>query len=85
MSTATHLTTRVNRESAFVAPNSVRQFTTTAAMQRRNPILTLLGFLFFASAAHALHFYLDANEKRCFIEEVPSDTVVEGQSYLQQE
>jgi len=27
---------------------------------------------------HALHFYLDANEKRCFIEELPTDTVVEG-------
>ena len=27
---------------------------------------------------NALHFYLDANEKRCFIEEIPSDTVVEG-------
>ncbi|KAJ8522735.1 hypothetical protein ONZ45_g702 [Pleurotus djamor] len=34
--------------------------------------------LFFAVAANALHFYLDANERRCFIEEVPSDTVVEG-------
>ena len=28
--------------------------------------------------ANALHFYLDANQKRCFIEELPSDTVVEG-------
>ncbi|KAF5331478.1 hypothetical protein D9758_015499 [Tetrapyrgos nigripes] len=28
--------------------------------------------------ANALHFYLDANEKRCFIEELPTDTVVEG-------
>lgn len=27
---------------------------------------------------NALHFYLDASEKRCFIEELPSDTVVEG-------
>ncbi|KIK60361.1 hypothetical protein GYMLUDRAFT_200467 [Collybiopsis luxurians FD-317 M1] len=31
-----------------------------------------------ALAANALHFYLDANEKRCFIEELPTDTVVEG-------
>jgi len=38
----------------------------------------LLYLLILASAAHALHFYLDANEKRCFIEELPSDTVVEG-------
>ncbi|KAG6908436.1 hypothetical protein DXG01_004661 [Tephrocybe rancida] len=30
------------------------------------------------STAHALHFYLDANQKRCFIEELPTDTVVEG-------
>jgi p24 family protein alpha len=48
--------------------------------QRRSPLLTLLTLLVLASAAHALHFYLDANEKRCFIEEIPTDTVVEGQS-----
>ncbi|KAL1746781.1 emp24/gp25L/p24 family/GOLD-domain-containing protein [Schizophyllum fasciatum] len=30
-------------------------------------------------SVHAVHFYLDANEKRCFIEELPSDTVVEGE------
>nr|GAT42983.1 membrane protein [Mycena chlorophos] len=30
------------------------------------------------TACNALHFYLDANEKRCFIEELPEDTVVEG-------
>lgn len=35
-------------------------------------------FLLFAASAHALHFYLDANQKRCFIEELPTDTVVEG-------
>lgn len=35
--------------------------------------------LYFALAANALHFYLDANEKRCFIEELPTDTVVEGE------
>ena len=29
-------------------------------------------------SVHAVHFYLDANEKRCFLEEIPSDTVVEG-------
>lgn len=34
--------------------------------------------LHFLTIANALHFYLDANEKRCFIEELPSDTVVEG-------
>ncbi|KAF7309674.1 Membrane protein [Mycena indigotica] len=31
------------------------------------------------TASNALHFYLDANEKRCFIEELPMDTVVEGE------
>ncbi|KAG6889958.1 hypothetical protein C0992_003438 [Termitomyces sp. T32_za158] len=30
------------------------------------------------ASARALHFYLDANQKRCFIEELPTDTVVEG-------
>jgi len=34
--------------------------------------------LYIISAANALHFYLDANQKRCFIEELPTDTVVEG-------
>ncbi|KAI0272638.1 emp24/gp25L/p24 family/GOLD-domain-containing protein [Gloeopeniophorella convolvens] len=37
-----------------------------------------LCLLLFLSTVNALHFYLDANEKRCFIEEVPSDTVLEG-------
>lgn len=40
--------------------------------------LALLPLLVLASTTHALHFYLDANEKRCFIEEIPTDTVVEG-------
>jgi len=31
-----------------------------------------------STCARALHFYLDADEKRCFVEELPSDTVVEG-------
>ncbi|KAG2364112.1 emp24/gp25L/p24 family/GOLD-domain-containing protein [Suillus spraguei] len=38
----------------------------------------LLSFLFVITTVNALHFYLDANEKRCFVEELPSDTVVEG-------
>ncbi|KAH9989858.1 emp24/gp25L/p24 family/GOLD-domain-containing protein [Russula vinacea] len=38
----------------------------------------LFCLFFFISAVNALHFYLDANEKRCFIEELPTDTVVEG-------
>ncbi|CAE6466511.1 unnamed protein product [Rhizoctonia solani] len=39
--------------------------------------LILLGFLV-ATSVNALHFYLDSNEKRCFIEELPTDTIVEG-------
>jgi len=35
-------------------------------------------FLCLLSSVNALHFYLDANQKRCFIEELPTDTVVEG-------
>ncbi|KAI6161765.1 emp24/gp25L/p24 family/GOLD-domain-containing protein [Pisolithus thermaeus] len=35
-------------------------------------------FLLLVTTVHGLHFYLDANEKRCFIEELPSDTAVEG-------
>ncbi|KAG7544256.1 hypothetical protein FFLO_03369 [Filobasidium floriforme] len=31
-----------------------------------------------AWTAQALHFYLESNEQRCFLEELPSDTVVEG-------
>jgi hypothetical protein len=26
-----------------------------------------------------LHFYFESNEKRCFMEELPSDTIVEGE------
>ena len=42
------------------------------------PLSSLLLVLFVAATANALHFYLDANQKRCFIEELPTDTVVEG-------
>jgi hypothetical protein len=31
-----------------------------------------------AGAVQALHFYLDATDHRCFVEEIPTDTVVEG-------
>ncbi|OXM79210.1 eclair-PA [Cryptococcus neoformans Bt63] len=30
------------------------------------------------SVADALHFYFESNEKRCFLEELPSQTIVEG-------
>ncbi|TFK94130.1 hypothetical protein K466DRAFT_536558 [Polyporus arcularius HHB13444] len=48
------------------------------ALPRRPPLLSLCLLLVFAAAANALHFYLDTNEKRCFIEELPTDTIVEG-------
>ncbi|KIP09979.1 hypothetical protein PHLGIDRAFT_85652 [Phlebiopsis gigantea 11061_1 CR5-6] len=47
-------------------------------MSRRPPHITFFLLLLVAATANALHFYLDANEKRCFLEEIPSDTVVEG-------
>jgi len=30
------------------------------------------------TTAQALHLYLDAEDKRCFVEELPTDTIVEG-------
>lgn len=42
------------------------------------PLLLWSLFLSFITSIHALHFYLDANQKRCFVEELPTDTVVEG-------
>lgn len=47
-------------------------------MSRPPHLLSLWLLLLLVGVANALHFYLDANEKRCFLEEVPSDTVVEG-------
>ena len=42
-----------------------------------------LALLFaFATCSNALHFYLEVDEKRCFVEELPSDTVVEGADTL---
>jgi hypothetical protein len=40
--------------------------------------LSLCTLLLLIVTVDSLHFYLDANEKRCFIEEIPTDTVVEG-------
>ena len=44
--------------------------------------MRLLVVLAIAVAANALHFYLDTNQKRCFIEELPTDTVAEGMLFL---
>ncbi|KAH7917485.1 hypothetical protein BV22DRAFT_1100971 [Leucogyrophana mollusca] len=42
------------------------------------PSAVFIPLLLLVTATNALHFYLDVNEKRCFIEELPTDTVVEG-------
>lgn len=44
----------------------------------RSPLLSLATLVLFAWTTSALHFYMDLKDKRCFIEELPSDTVVEG-------
>ncbi|THH19237.1 hypothetical protein EW146_g1887 [Bondarzewia mesenterica] len=49
-----------------------------ASRSRPSLPLYLSFILLLVATANALHFYLDANEKRCFIEELPTDTVVEG-------
>lgn len=42
-------------------------------------ILPVLGLLFATTwNVWGLHFYLDSDEERCFIEELPSSTIVEG-------
>ncbi|KAH9840243.1 emp24/gp25L/p24 family/GOLD-domain-containing protein [Rhodofomes roseus] len=40
--------------------------------------LQLCALLWLTACAHALHLYLDTDERRCFIEELPTDTIVEG-------
>jgi len=44
----------------------------------RSPLLSLATLVLFAWTTSALHFYMDLKDKRCFIEELPTDTVVEG-------
>ena len=56
----------------------LQSFPRHPVMSRRPPHLAFLVLLLIAATTHALHFYLDADEKRCFLEEIPSDTVVEG-------
>ncbi|KAF8677426.1 Brix protein [Rhizoctonia solani] len=50
---------------------------TTTMLYKPISSLILLGFVL-ATSVNALHFYLDSNEKRCFIEELPTETIVEG-------
>ncbi|TXT15906.1 hypothetical protein VHUM_00409 [Vanrija humicola] len=42
---------------------------------RLAPLLAAVPLL---QAVTALHFYFESNEKRCFLEELPSNTIVEG-------
>ena len=51
---------------------------TTMFSTCRRSLLALTALLWLSGVCNALHFYLDADEQRCFIEEVPTDTVVEG-------
>jgi hypothetical protein len=60
-----------------ILPKSCPSPATHALNKMRN--FTFLLVISFISSINALHFYLDANQKRCFIEELPTDTVVEGQ------
>ena len=46
----------------------------------RLPLLSLATLTLFAWTTSALHFYMDLKDKRCFIEELPSDTIIEGVS-----
>ncbi|KAH9943806.1 emp24/gp25L/p24 family/GOLD-domain-containing protein [Amylocystis lapponica] len=48
------------------------------APSRRLHLLPICLLLCLAVTTNALHFYLDTNEKRCFVEELPTDTIVEG-------
>ena len=50
----------------------------TLKMLRQQLIYPTFLFFLWISTSSALHFYLDATDKRCFVEELPSDTVVEG-------
>lgn len=49
------------------------------ATARDKPVSLFLVVLLLIASANALHFYLDASERRCFIEELPTDTVVDGE------
>jgi len=44
----------------------------------RSPLLSLATLVLFAWSTSAIHFYMDLKDRRCFIEELPTDTVVEG-------
>lgn len=54
------------------------------ATARDKPVSLFLFVLLLIASANALHFYLDASERRCFIEELPTDTVVDGERVEEQ-
>jgi len=50
---------------------------------KKMKIIPVLGLVLATiSNVCGLHFYLDSDEERCFVEELPSGTIVEGWSYL---
>ncbi|KAG8928889.1 emp24p/erv25p- protein [Tulasnella sp. 419] len=40
--------------------------------------LYIVSLILIGGYVNALHFYLDAGERRCFVEELPTDTIVEA-------
>jgi len=44
----------------------------------------VVAFLSLLHLSSALYFYLDAGENRCFLEELPKDTIVVGRSHFLQ-
>jgi hypothetical protein len=45
-------------------------------------LLSLVVLLGLSQFTNALYFYLNAGENRCFLEELPKDTIVVGTSYF---
>lgn len=64
---------RVTTTITSIIPGVTRLRPATPVMLLRG--IVVLGLLI---QVRALHFYLQANEERCFLEELPSDTIVEG-------
>ena len=67
-------THRTKQQSPATSINTLGRF---SQLKMRFAFFPL--FLCFVTSINALHFYLDANQQRCFIEELPTDTVVEGE------
>lgn len=65
------------KDSQFNRNLPCPSFVTSKAMHWSRAIP--LALLALVSYSHALHFYIESEQKRCFVEELPTDTVVEGQ------